>query len=90
MTVNVSDRVTGYITLQSIRAGVMNGSVKWSDTIEKIIVKQFYKLPDTASLGRVAVTLEKELLAVIIQDTELGEKFVGVVTQENVFEFVSK
>ncbi|CAG5099462.1 Similar to CBS: Cystathionine beta-synthase (Apis mellifera) [Cotesia congregata] len=90
VTVNASDRVTGYITPQSIRAGVMNGSVKWSDTIEKIIVKQFYKLSDTASLGRVAVTLEKELLAVIIKDTELGEKFVGVVTQENVFEFVSK
>lgn len=90
LIVNDNDKVMGYITLQSIRAGLMNSSAKWSDSIEKIINKQFYKIPNTSSLGRISVTLDKELFVVIVDDKNYGDEFLGIVTQENLFDIINQ
>ncbi|XP_057337794.1 cystathionine beta-synthase [Microplitis mediator] len=89
LIVNDNDKVMGYITMQSIRAGLMNSSTKWSDTIEKIINKQFYKIPNNSSLGRISVALDKELFVVIVNDNDNGE-FLGIVTQENIFDIINQ
>lgn len=80
-------KVKGYVNLPKIRAGLLNGKAKMSDPVEDLSVKEFFLLPNIATLGRIAKVLEKELF-VFIYNEFVDEEYLGVITQQSLFDFV--
>ncbi|XP_034952355.1 cystathionine beta-synthase [Chelonus insularis] len=84
-----NNKVKGYITLQSIRSGILNSTVQWSDKIDDVMIKQFYQIPNTATVGRVVKVLEEELFVVIVEEMVTDDKFIGIITQKNIFDIIN-
>lgn len=63
--------------------------VKASDSINKVIYKQFRKLENTASLGLASRILEKEDFVLIVDRQDKSEKPIGLLTQNQFLDYIS-
>lgn len=63
--------------------------VKASESINKVIYKQFRKLENTASLGLASRILEKEDFVLIVDRQDKSEKPIGVLTQNQFLDYIS-
>lgn len=63
--------------------------VKASDSINKVIYKQFRKLENTASLGLASRILEKEDFVLIVDRLDKSEKPIGLLTQNQFLDYIS-
>lgn len=87
--VEKNGHVHGVVTLSILTNSLISGKVKPTDTIEKILVKNFRKLTSSATVGRLSRILEKESYVVII-DEKQTVKLVGIATQIDVLNYIIK
>lgn len=55
------------VTLQNLMNGLISGRVQSNESIEKIVIRIYPKLYNTANLGVVSRVLEKEAYVVILE-----------------------
>ncbi|CAK9813176.1 Cystathionine beta-synthase [Anthophora plagiata] len=81
--------VKGVITLKQIMSSIISGAVKYTDFVEKAMIKQYNKVTLSTTLGRLARILEKESYAIII-DEKHNNTFIGIVNQYHILYFITE
>ncbi|KAH0947839.1 hypothetical protein HN011_004255 [Eciton burchellii] len=80
-------QVKGIITLDVLLSKLISGAVTRMDRAEKVMIKQFMKVTESTTLGRLSCILEKELFAVIVNNDD--NSLIGIVDQSDLFDFIS-
>jgi len=80
-------QVKGIITLDMLLSKLISGAVTRMDRAEKIMIKQFMKVTESITLGKLSRILEKELFAVIVNNDD--NSLIGIVDQSDLFDFIS-
>ncbi|XP_076167727.1 cystathionine beta-synthase [Ptiloglossa arizonensis] len=86
---NDNVHVKGVVILDTLMSKLISGSVKFTDFVDKIMVKHYIKVKVSTSLGHLSLVLEKELYAVILNE-EYDNTFVGIVNQSHILNFITK
>ncbi|XP_076756644.1 cystathionine beta-synthase isoform X1 [Xylocopa sonorina] len=90
-TLVISDNdvhVKGVVNLKKLMSNIVSGTVKYTDFVEKAMVKQYVKVNFSATLGYLSRILEKEPYAIILDDKR-DNAFVGIVNQIHILNFIS-
>lgn len=87
ITIISGDKFMGYLTINSLMTGLINGEVDKSGSAEKIAVKSFTKIDERATIGQASRVLEKEQFVIVIND-KISDKFIGIISQKNVYDFI--
>lgn len=82
-------QVKGIVTSNSLLTGLINGTIKECDLVEKALIKQFSKVGLSTTLGKVSHIFEKENNLVVVDD-ENDNVFVGTINQTSLFMFIRK
>ena len=81
--------IKGVISLNKLMSNIISDTVKYTDFVEKTMIKQYVKVKYSASLGYLSRILEKEPYAIILDD-KCNDAFVGIVNQFHILNFITK
>ncbi|XP_029159847.1 cystathionine beta-synthase [Nylanderia fulva] len=79
--------VKGVITSDALLSNLISGTVEQTDCAEKVMIKQFTKVTNSITLGKLSRILEKESSVVVLND---DNALVGIVNQNDIFNFIIK
>lgn len=79
--------VKGVITSDALLSNLISGMVEQTDCAEKVMIKQFTKVTNSITLGKLSRILEKESYAVVLND---DNTLIGIVDQNDIFNFIIK
>lgn len=80
-------QVKGVITSNALLSNLISGAVEQTDCAEKVMIKQFTKVTNSITLGKLSRILEKESYAVVLND---DNALIGIVNQNDIFNFIIK
>ncbi|XP_043274434.1 cystathionine beta-synthase [Venturia canescens] len=81
--------IKGLVTLHTLMSRLIAGSVKKSDPATEVIQRQFLKVCRMTTLARLSRILETDAFVVVVDEHDHGH-FIGLVTQKDLFNFISK
>ncbi|KAI2668470.1 Cystathionine beta-synthase [Labeo rohita] len=96
--VNESGLILGMVTLGNMLASVLAGKVKPSDSVSKVLYKQFKQIRLTDNLGKLSRILETDHFALVVHEqiqyltdgsSTLKQMVFGVVTAIDLLNFVT-
>lgn len=54
LLVDESNEIVGYITQSKLLGALISGEIKKSDCVDKVMIKQYKKVPLTTTLGKLS------------------------------------
>ncbi|KAJ8673933.1 hypothetical protein QAD02_005195 [Eretmocerus hayati] len=88
LTSNSGD-IKGFVTLEKLLSALIAGEVKMNDPVEKVMIKQYRKVSQLTTLGRLSRMLQKDVYAVVLDENQNGA-LVGILTQIDLLNFISQ
>ncbi|XP_014606801.1 PREDICTED: cystathionine beta-synthase [Polistes canadensis] len=82
------EKVKGVLTMQVLMNKLVCDEIKQADCIETIMIKQFVKVISTMTLVKLALILENETYAVVVDHIN-DDALVGIVSHSDIVNFIS-
>lgn len=81
-------QILGIVLSDILLAGLISDTINPKDTINKAMIKQYTKVTLSTTLGKLSHILQKESYAIVVDDAQ-NDAFVGIVSQLDIFNFIS-